>query len=109
MRVILLLVALLGCSSAQERFDDPYPVPQRVKVPEAASERLLVRRIEPNYPQAAQQKCLQGNVVLSVIVAEDGYVKCAQAISGPVELRGAAQSGSQLRPCIFSLVSACTP
>lgn len=70
--VILSLVALLGCSSAQERFDAPYGVLQRVKVSEATSERLLVRRIEPTYPRAAQQKCLQGNVVLSVIVAEDG-------------------------------------
>jgi len=73
--VILSLVALLGCSSAQERFDAPYGVLQRVKVSEATSERLLVRRIEPTYPRAAQQKCLQGNMVLSVIVAEDGYVK----------------------------------
>ena len=40
MRRVLLLVALLGCSSAQERFDAWYPVPQRVKVPEAATPEL---------------------------------------------------------------------
>ena len=92
MRGVLLLVALLGCSFAQERFDAPYRVPeQHVKVSEAASERLLVRRIEPTYPEAARQKCLRGDVLLSVIVAENGYVKSAQAISGPVELRGAAE------------------
>ena len=72
MRGVLLLVALLGCSSALERFDAPYPMPQRVKVPEAESKRLLVKRIEPTYPETAQQNCLQGNVVLSVVVGENG-------------------------------------
>ena len=94
MRGILLLVALLGCSAAQERFDAQYPVPQRVKIPESASKRLLVKRIEPTYPETAQQNCLQGNVVLSVVVGENGYVKSAQAISGPVELRGAAEKAA---------------
>ena len=91
MRGVLLVVALLGCSSGQERFDAPLRVPQHVKVSESASEKLVVRRIEPTYPEAPRQKCLQGNVMLSVIVAENGYVKSAQAISGPVELRGAAE------------------
>jgi TonB family protein len=63
-----------------------------MKVPEATSEQLLPRRFEPAYPEAALQKCLQGDVVLSVIVAENGYVKSAQAISGPVDLRGAAEA-----------------
>jgi protein TonB len=31
-------------------------------------------------------------VVLSVMVAESGYVKSALAISGPAELRGAAEA-----------------
>ena len=91
MRWVLLLVALWGCSSAQERFDAPYAVPQRVKVSEAASQRLLVRRIEPTYPEAARQDCLQGDVVVSVVVAKNGYVKSAQALSGSVELRSAAE------------------
>lgn len=79
-----LIVALVAYSSAQEPFEALYRVPTRVKASEAASERQLVTRIQPAYPETARQRCVQGDVVLSVIVAESGYVKLARAISGPV-------------------------
>jgi hypothetical protein len=41
MRWVLLLFALLGCSSAQERPDAPHRVPEHVEAPEAVSKGYL--------------------------------------------------------------------
>ena len=92
MRYAYLLIGFLSLSFAQEAHaSNPTQIPNRVTASEAVSAKWLVKRISPVYPRLAQGACIQGNVSLSVTVAADGSVKSANAISGPVELREAAE------------------
>jgi len=50
----------------------------------------LVRPVEPVYPLLAQQTNLQGSVVLSARVGQDGSVQSVQVVSGPDILANAA-------------------
>jgi TonB family protein len=57
--------------------------------PSAAEEGLL-RRVEPEYPEAARQQKIQGAVVLDVRVRRDGTVQQATLVSGDSLLANAA-------------------
>jgi protein TonB len=48
------------------------------------------KRVEPRYPRDAILGRISGSVVVEVTTDEQGGVISARAISGPVELRGAA-------------------
>lgn len=50
----------------------------------------LVRRVEPEYPEAARQQHLQGSVVLEAVVGEDGTVEQLSVISGSSPLATSA-------------------
>jgi TonB family protein len=52
----------------------------------------LVRRVEPEYPEAARQQHLEGSVVLEAVVAEDGTVEQLSVISGNSLLASAASN-----------------
>ena len=45
-------------------------------------ERLLVRKVDPVYPEAARRANIQGVVVLDAIVAADGTVVNLRPVSG---------------------------
>jgi TonB family protein len=49
-----------------------------------------LQRVAPNYPQAAQEKHIEGAVVLEIQIDAEGRVSRAQAVGGPEELRSAA-------------------
>ncbi len=53
-------------------------------------EPLLIHRVEPVLPEANQASPVQGEVVLDVIVGQDGAVVSARALSGPDLLAAAA-------------------
>ena len=55
-----------------------------------AEEGSLIRRVEPQYPEAAQQQKIQGPVVLDAHIGPDGAVQDVQVISGPPELAQAS-------------------
>jgi periplasmic protein TonB len=57
---------------------------------ECFSKEHLVKRVEPHYPTAAEANCVQGDVVLLVVIAADGSVKSTRALRGPKELESAA-------------------
>jgi TonB family protein len=61
-----------------------------VDLPPAAAEGSLLHRVEPHYPEEAQQQGIQGAVVLEVHIGADGAVQDVQAISGPAELAQAS-------------------
>ncbi len=50
------------------------------------AEESLLNRVEPDYPEAARQKNIQGEVVLEVRIGTDGTVEGVEVLSGPREL-----------------------
>ena len=86
----------IGCLSAtmaaQESKSEPAPPtqqqqseqqrPKRVRVSEGVAKALLVKKVEPEYPQEARDKRIQGAVILQVEISEAGDVKDARLISG---------------------------
>jgi TonB family protein len=65
--------------------------PQRVRVSSGvAQQRLLLSKVQPQYPQDAKDQHIQGVVVLQVIIDKEGNVAHIQLISGHPELAPAA-------------------
>jgi protein TonB len=58
-------------------------------------ERLLVRRVEPVYPEVARRANLQGVVVLDAIIAADGTVVNIRPVSGADALVSAAMDAAR--------------
>jgi TonB family protein len=56
------------------------------------AEGSLLHRVEPDYPEEARQRQLQGAVVLDVHIGEDGGVQEVTLVSGPPLLAQAATS-----------------
>jgi TonB family protein len=61
-----------------------------LEVPPDVAEGSLLHRVEPDYPEKARQQRIQGAVVLSVRIAQDGRVQSATVVSGPPLLGSAA-------------------
>src|ERR1700677_2682286 len=64
--------------------------PQRVRVSSGVSTGLLIRKVQPNYPQLAKQARIQGQVVLQAEISKDGTIQNLQLISGHPMLAPAA-------------------
>src|SRR5271163_433333 len=64
--------------------------PQRVRVSTGVSTGLLIRKVQPNYPQLAKQARIQGQVVLQAEISKDGTIQNLQLISGHPMLAPAA-------------------
>jgi len=62
--------------------------------PEIADE-YVVRRVEPEYPEQARQRRIQGPVVIDVIVGKDGEVEKLTPIRGDARLVAAASNALQ--------------
>jgi protein TonB len=56
--------------------------PKRVRVSEGVAKALLIKKVEPEYPQEARDKHIEGTVVLQMQISEAGDVKDARLISG---------------------------
>jgi TonB family protein len=65
------------------------------KIQPDVMERLLVRRVDPVYPEAARRANLQGVVVLDAIIAADGTVVNLHPVSGPDALVSAAMDAAR--------------
>ena len=74
---------------------DVHAQPPSAKVPAEVMERLLVRRVEPVYPEAARRANLQGVVVLDAIIAADGTVVNIRPVSGPDGLLPSAMDAAR--------------
>jgi len=64
--------------------------PQRIRVSSGVAQRLLLTKVQPQYPQDAKDQHIQGVVVLQVIIDKEGNVAHIELISGPPELAPAA-------------------
>jgi protein TonB len=73
-------------------------VPKPVEVPQAAmvsapkANVRILKRVEPEYPEAARQQRIQGLVVLEATVGKDGDVQQLAVISGNPMLATAASA-----------------
>ncbi len=65
-------------------------LPQVVEVAQSVSQGMLLHKVQPIYPLLARQAGVQGTVVLSVLIGEDGSVMDLKLISGHPMLFGAA-------------------
>jgi TonB family protein len=57
--------------------------PAQTRVSAQEMEKLLLHRVEPEYPQAARQAGLQGVIALQVIVGRNGDVLQLKPLNGP--------------------------
>ena len=62
----------------------------RVQVPAEVMQKLLIHRVEPDYPAAARKERLRGIIVLRVVVGQDGSVVNMHPVNGPDLLAGSA-------------------
>ncbi len=66
-----------------------------VKVPAAVSEKLLVKRVPPEYPSGAKSARIQGTVKLEFTVAADGSVTDVTSTGPPVISKAAEDAVGQ--------------
>jgi TonB family protein len=74
---------------------DVHAQPPSAKVPAEVMERLLVRKVDPVYPEAARRANLQGVVMLYAVIAADGTVVNLHPVSGPDALVAAAMDAAR--------------
>ena len=55
--------------------------PTRIRVSSGVTQGLLVRRIEPQYPQMAKIARVQGAVVLAAVIGKDGTIENLHVVS----------------------------
>ncbi|HEX3354601.1 MAG TPA: energy transducer TonB [Terriglobales bacterium] len=75
--------------------NDAHAQPPAAKVPAEVMERLLLRKVEPVYSEAARRANLQGVVVLDAVIAADGSVVSLHPLSGPDGLAAAAMDAAR--------------
>ncbi|MGA2880692.1 MAG: energy transducer TonB [Bryobacteraceae bacterium] len=71
----------------------PASAPSRIKVGENVQAMNLIRKTQPQYPEAARTAGITGDVRLSVIIGRDGTVQNVQLISGhPLLVQAAVEA-----------------
>ena len=58
-------------------------LPQKIRIGEKEQSAALVRMVQPEYPAAARQAKVTGEVVLHCVVGKDGAVHTIEYVSGP--------------------------
>jgi TonB family protein len=80
---VLLLRISKPVMAAQQATSEQRPShPRRIRVSEGVSNRLLITKVNPSYPDQARKKHVQGAVVLRVLIGDTGTVTDLSAISG---------------------------
>jgi len=64
--------------------------PQRVRVSQAVSNGLVVKKVYPHYPPEARKEHIQGAVVMHAIISKAGDIETLELISGDPVLSPAA-------------------
>jgi TonB family protein len=78
--------------------------PRRVRVSSGVSQGLLLRKVNPTYPEEARTERIQGGVLLHAIIGKDGKIADLQVTSGPEALVAAAMEAVrqwQYRPYLI--------
>jgi TonB family protein len=64
--------------------------PQRVRISQGLSQSLILKKVQPEYPEAARQNHIEGSVVLNAKIDFNGNVQELSVISGDPALSPAA-------------------
>ena len=56
--------------------------PKRIRMSQGVSNKLLISKVDPAYPDEARKKHVQGSVVLQILIGESGAVTDLRAVSG---------------------------
>jgi protein TonB len=64
--------------------------PLRIRVSAGVSQKLLVKRVDPEYPIAALRGRIRGNVVLHILITKAGDVATVELVLGHPILAAAA-------------------
>jgi periplasmic protein TonB len=56
--------------------------PQRIRVSQGVSQKLLVKRVDPEYPFEARRKRMHGSVVLHIVITKAGDVATVELVVG---------------------------
>ncbi|HUM06032.1 MAG TPA: energy transducer TonB [Terriglobales bacterium] len=76
----------------------PKAVPSTLRISQGVSQGLLIKRVQPRYPQNALSMRLQGAVQLEATVDKEGNVKNVKVTSGdPILARAATEAVRQWR------------
>lgn len=67
-----VLFILVGITTAQEKPDTDACNPCRVRLVQGAAEKMLLHRVEPQYPQEAISSRVSGAVAVGFVIDKDG-------------------------------------
>ncbi len=79
-----------GSSSTQDTPKTTPERPQRVRVSPGVASGLLISKVQPQYPEAARQARVQGQVILKALIDKEGSVQDLELVSGHELLAPAA-------------------
>ena len=86
--LMLLLGSLSGAQTTESQTNTSRPT--RIKIGGNVELAKLLTKVQPNYPDEAKRRHIQGRVVLHAIVSTDGTIKELNILSGPQELTESA-------------------
>ena len=92
----------MSCAALdQESKSEPAPppkreLPKRARVSSGVMQALLIKKVEPKYPEEARKKHLEGTVVLKAIISPEGDVQDLTVVSGdPLLVPAALEAAKQ--------------
>jgi TonB family protein len=68
--------------AAQSETAQPPALPTRVRVSQGVSTGLIVKKVQPKYPEKARQNWIQGTVVLHAVISKEGDIVDLSSVSG---------------------------
>ncbi len=69
-------------TAAQQTQAERKQTAERVRIPQGVSQDLLIKKVQPEYPQDAREKRIQGRVILDAQINEEGSVTGVTLVSG---------------------------
>ncbi len=95
MKTMLVARAVTSVLLVSTLFAQNTPVLPILKIPETVSRSLCVHYVAPVLPPKAMRECVEGIVVLELIVGETGAVLHTTVLSGPTKLAEAATGAAK--------------
>ncbi len=83
-------VGLKNSDVAGEPSKPQIAAPDRVKVASGVTTGLLIKKVNPSYPEDARAAHIEGTVVLRAQISKTGDITDLELVDGPIELAGSA-------------------
>ena len=99
---ICAVVLCVSCAALeQESKSEParptqQELPKRVRVSEGVMRTLLIKKVQPKYPEEARKKHVEGTVLMKTIISHEGDVQELTVVSGdPLLVPAALEAAKQ--------------